>query len=54
MRKKDDEEVEVLVSRLPNTLRFASFCELLGSVILSAHWFWGLSFFGSYPANELL
>ena len=47
MRKKKEEDDEIgilqqLVSRLPRTLRYVSecFCELLGSVILSACLVW--------------
>ena len=46
-KKKDDDEIGILqrlVSRLPRTLRYVCecFCELLGSIILSACLVWGV------------
>ena len=45
--KKEDDEIGILqrlVSRLPRTLRYVCkcFCELLGSIILSACLVWGV------------
>ena len=46
-RKKDDDEIGILrrlITRLPRTLRYVCecFCELLGSIILSACLVWGV------------
>ena len=46
-KKKEDDEIGILqrlVSRLPRTLRYVCecFCELLGSIILSACLVWGV------------
>ena len=46
-RKKEDDVIGIfrrLISRLPHTLRYVCecFCELLGSIILSACLVWGI------------
>ena len=46
-RKKEDDEIGILrrlITRLPRTLRYVCecFCELLGSIILSACLVWGV------------
>ena len=46
-KKKEDDEIGIfrrLISRLPRTLRYVCecFCELLGSIILSACLVWGV------------
>ena len=57
-RKKEDDEIGILrrlITRLPRTLRYVCecFCELLGSIILSACLLGlgGSSFFGHFPAG---